>query len=156
MRNLSRKSWCIRVLRYAELVPQCLFQMDPSSAMFRKILKSWVCGNIEKDGDFIFKGKLRKEKNDWLSLEVAEWRRRSEHEKESQREQLSIEEEEGWQLHIFQKDGNPQMWGSTQFKSRGCRIHGMMTSYLLKGWKSSNRRESGWNAKRMERIPKAV
>ena len=94
MRKLTRKSWCVRVLRYAELVPQSFYANDPNKQIFKKSLKNWVSQNIEKDGDFILQGKLRPMTRDWLALEVAEWRRERNHEIESMQEQISIEDEE--------------------------------------------------------------
>ena len=94
MRKLTRKSWCVRVLRYADVVPQSFYAFDPNKQIFKKSLKNWVSQNIEKDGDFIFQGKLRPVRRDWLALEVAEWRRERYHKIESMHEQISIEDEE--------------------------------------------------------------
>ena len=94
LRNLSRKSWCTRVLRYADILPESLYCMDPNRQQFRIALTSWVSMSIEKDRDFIFKGRMRPEKCDWLSLEVAEWRRKLLHESESLAEQRTIENDD--------------------------------------------------------------
>ena len=74
-------------------MPEVFFQQNPNHSSTKKLLKLWVRGNIPPDGDDIFKGKLRKKDHeDWLSLEVTEWRRRMEHEEDSRREWEDLEE----------------------------------------------------------------
>ena len=87
MTKLCRKSWRIRVLSYSKIIPQELFKLDPSSPHFKSFLKSWIKEAIPKDGDFIFKGKCRAEKEtDWLKLELEEWKKIVEHDERAQRE----------------------------------------------------------------------
>ena len=71
MTKLCRKSW------YAELITQELYLLDPSSRPFKTILKAWVNENIPKDGDTIFKGKIKtriENERDWLTLELENWK----------------------------------------------------------------------------------
>ena len=70
MTKLARKSWRVRVLRYASVLPEHLFHIDPKSHTFKEILKTWIVQNIPKDGDNIFKGKADQEEDDWLRLEL--------------------------------------------------------------------------------------
>ena len=80
MTKLARKAWKTRVLRYAEKLPSCLFDLDPQSGFFKSTLKSWILSTIEPDGDYIFKGKVDPpEETDWLALEVELWNAREEH-----------------------------------------------------------------------------
>ena len=79
MTKLQRKSWKIRVLRYMKILLHSLQSLDPNSTMFKSHLKIWISQNIDKEGDYIFKGKPKPPKNDWLQREVAEWRRREAH-----------------------------------------------------------------------------
>ena len=71
MTKLCRKSW------YAELINRELYLLDPSSRPFKTILKAWVNENIPKDGDTIFKGKIKtriENERDWLTLELENWK----------------------------------------------------------------------------------
>ena len=79
MPELKRKSWKIRVLRYARIIPQELYVQDPTSSIFKSYLKSWVKFSIPKDGDKIFKGKISPKEiweRDWLYLELQDWKTR--------------------------------------------------------------------------------
>ena len=94
MSKLSRKSWKIRVLRYAECLPEVLFSLDPDKESLNSSLKHWINSNIEKDGDFIFKGKVRPpESNDWLLRELESWKDSLDHEIESYKQSEDIREE---------------------------------------------------------------
>ena len=80
MTKLCRKTWRVRVLRYASLLPQELFDMDPFKSHFKLNLKNWVLRNIPKDGDYIFQGKTKPPvSNDWLTLELEHWKDREAH-----------------------------------------------------------------------------
>ena len=92
MRKLSRKSWRIRVLRYSKFLPESMFLMDPNSQSLKTFLKMWVKENIEKDGDYIFKGKLKPPVTDWLCLEQRNLRNQMEHEIERKKQLREIEE----------------------------------------------------------------
>ena len=88
MTKLSRKTWKIRVLRYAELLPAYLYHLDPKSHGFRNSLKAWIGRNIFKDGDFIFKGKIHdsnqtNDEHDWLRLEMRSWQGWAQHDERS-------------------------------------------------------------------------
>ena len=75
MTKLARKTWKVRVLRYAEILPEYLFSIDPKSHLFKSSLKSWVRIHIPKNGDFIFRGKEEEKEEDWLTLELMNWKR---------------------------------------------------------------------------------
>ena len=78
MTKLNRKSWKVRSLRYAELVPSYFFTIDPKSRVFKNDLKEWIKASIPKDGDNIFKGKINKkgkDENDWLTKELEDWKK---------------------------------------------------------------------------------
>ena len=98
MTKLSRKSWTMRVIRYSEIVPQILFELDPKSREFKVSLKSWIKRSIHKDGDSIFKGNVNKPtenvETDGLLLELKDWKCNEEHEMESIKEAYEIEEPE--------------------------------------------------------------
>ena len=80
MTRLCRRSWRVRVLRYAVILPIELFDMDPKSLIFRIYLKEWMRTSIYKDSDFIFQVKVKPPKyNDWLIKELSAWRGRQEH-----------------------------------------------------------------------------
>ena len=83
MTKLCRKSWHVRVIRYAEIIPMMFYDLDPKSMIFKTALKSWIKSNIPKEGDHIFKGKIKKfsegEETDWLCLELSEWKEREAH-----------------------------------------------------------------------------
>ena len=79
MTKLSRKSWRIRVLRYASLIPS---DLDPKSVTLKSCLKEWVISHIPKEGDNIFKGKVKpneKGEDDWLMRELKVWKTMEEH-----------------------------------------------------------------------------
>ena len=82
MTKLCRKSWRVRVLRYQKLLPKELLDLDPTSPAFKTMLKVWVRKNIPKDGDIIFKGRIRlqnlKENDDWLFQELESWKQTEE------------------------------------------------------------------------------
>ena len=95
--KLCRKSWRIRVIRYGEFLPDIFFQLSPNTHQMKSLLKLWVRNNIPPDGDFIFKGKIEKKRNnDWLSLEVEKWRNEIEDELISYEEWKEIEEH--WEM----------------------------------------------------------
>ena len=91
MTKLSRKTWRVRVLRYAEVVPEHLFGVDPQTNGFKSSLKNWVKHCVYKDGDDIFKGNIPRQtmSEDWLNLELEAWKMRNQH------DYMSIEEYEG-------------------------------------------------------------
>ena len=65
------------MLRYVTIIPPEMFDLDPQSFHFKHELRSWVMKNIPKDGDYIFKGKVRPPENDdWLHLELGTWKKR--------------------------------------------------------------------------------
>ena len=87
MTKLSRKSWKIRVLRYSKVVPNELYLLDPTTSIFKRFLKSWVKYAIPKEGDRIFQGRISKKEdweNDWLSLELNDWKSREREDVEAQ------------------------------------------------------------------------
>ena len=88
MTKLARKTWRVRVLRYAEVVPEDFYLIDPLSNQFKTSLKQWIKNNIHKNGDDIFKGNIPKKTNceDWLLLELQSWGKRNQH------DMVSIEE----------------------------------------------------------------
>ena len=70
----------MRVLRYAALIPQELYEMDPQSQYVKNYLREWVKWKIGKNGDYIFQGKDKESpSNDWLVLELEAWKQREEH-----------------------------------------------------------------------------
>ena len=84
MTKLSRKTWKIRVLRYAQIVPEELFQIDPLSNTFRSCLKQWVKNNIPQEGDYILKGRINTKEEakvveDWLESELDSWKKKENH-----------------------------------------------------------------------------
>ena len=83
MTKLSRKTWKVRVLRYAEKVPKLFFEMDPNSLKFKSELKQWVKHNIPKEGDNISKGRVQTDDNvdtnDWLRTEIQHWQEWEDH-----------------------------------------------------------------------------
>ena len=94
MTKLSRKSWKTRVLRYGEYLPEYLFHLDPDKEQLNSSLKVWIKHNIEQDGDYIFKGKLRPpEKDDWLLRGLWCLKQHLNHELERLKQRESIEEE---------------------------------------------------------------
>ena len=87
MTKLARKSWRIRVLRYANIIPKVFIQMDPQSPNLKSSLKEWVSKNIWKDGDYIFKGKLDPPGiEEWLWMELEAWKERERHDLETEME----------------------------------------------------------------------
>ena len=91
--KLSRKSWKVRVIRYANIFPFYLYELDPIRSSFQMSLKSWIGLNILVDGGTIFKGRVNmEEKADWLSLEVEAMKKRMDHEIESYEAFKEIEE----------------------------------------------------------------
>ena len=87
MTKLSRKSWKIRVLRYSKVVPNELYLLDPTTSIFKRFLKSWVKYTIPKERDRIFQGRISKKEdweNDWLSLELNDWKSREREDVEAQ------------------------------------------------------------------------
>ena len=81
------------MLRYSEKVPEYLFQIDPNKREFKTCLRMWIRENIDKEGDYIFKGKMRPRRDDWLCLEIDWWKQKLEHSFLSHREWAEIEEE---------------------------------------------------------------
>ena len=79
MTKLCRKSWRIRVTRYAKLVDPEFFHFDPTSLLFRRELKLWVKENIDPNGDYILKGKVTPPQTDWLMNECEAWKKRTFH-----------------------------------------------------------------------------
>ena len=83
------------MLRYHNMLPRFLFELDPKSSTFSSSLKLWISENIPQDGDKIFKGKVRKEDEaDWLTLELREWKKQEEHESQSHAEFQMLESSE--------------------------------------------------------------
>ena len=95
MTKLAKKSWKTRVLRYAEIIPESLFSLDPKSPFFKSALKDWVKRNIPKDGDYVFKGKEKPQEDDWLKLELYTWVENQKQDFESLQEGLELWENEG-------------------------------------------------------------
>ena len=92
--KLSRKSWRIRVLRYSSLLPEDFYYLDPESMLMKTALKDWIANNIEKDGDHIFRGNFQFHmEEDWLCREIETWKKREEHDLESQKEAEILLEE---------------------------------------------------------------
>ena len=90
--RLSRKSWRIRSLRYAEIIPDHLFKEDPNTSFFKSKLKLWIISTIPPEGDGIFKGKLeQKADEDWLTQELTDWKKNEKHETESREEWMEVE-----------------------------------------------------------------
>ena len=81
MTKLARKTWRVRVLRYSEVVPEDLYDVDPQTYGFKSSLKEWVKSNVHKDGDDIFRGNVPKQTDseDWLNLELQAWQKRTQH-----------------------------------------------------------------------------
>ena len=79
MTKVGRKSWRIRSLRYAKIIPESLLHLDPQSQILKNSLKNWVRTNIDKDGDYIFRGRLKPADEDWLWIEAEAWKVREEH-----------------------------------------------------------------------------
>ena len=91
--KLSRKSWQIRCLRYSELVPAEMFDMDPNKLSFKKVLKWWIKENIPNDGDDVFRGKIsQNEEKDWLNEELKTFATNQLKEKEDRDMQRSLED----------------------------------------------------------------
>ena len=87
MTKLSRKSWKIRVLRYSKVVPNEQYLLDLTTSIFKRFLKSWVKYTIPKERDRIFQGRISKKEdweNDWLSLELNDWKSREREDVEAQ------------------------------------------------------------------------
>ena len=93
--KVSRKSWRIRVMRYSTILPQYLFTLDPKTPLFKSSLKMWIKRVIPPEGDRIFKGKLllMDDSEDWLIMEINEWRKRTEHSHREEEEFRELEEE---------------------------------------------------------------
>ena len=82
MTKLLRKSWRVRVLRYAASLPDSLYDMHPKSRSLKVGLQTWVKNNIPRDGDNIFKGRIKDnegKEDDWLKVELQSWKERVEH-----------------------------------------------------------------------------
>ena len=90
----KEKSWIIRVLRYSESLPEVFFKIDPSTVQFKSSLKLWIKENIPKNGDFIFRGKCKPDQTDWLLHEVREWKRRIDHDYNTEMELRMLQEQE--------------------------------------------------------------
>ena len=93
MRKLTRRSWRIRVLRYAPYIPTAFFTMDPNTHSLKSSVKDWVKRNIGKNGDFVFQGRISPPpSDDWLVRELVELRKDILHEEQSKKEinQLNI------------------------------------------------------------------
>ena len=95
MTKLAKKTWRVRVLRYAKKVPPYFFSLDPFSIMFKIELKAWIRINIHKDGDYIFSGKAEPIEDDWLVLELNQWKQREDHLMESLGESQNLWDREG-------------------------------------------------------------
>ena len=93
--KVSRKSWRIRVMRYSTILPQYFFTLDPKTPLFKSSLKMWIKRVIPPEGDRIFKGKLllKDDLEDWLIMEINEWRKRTEHSHREEEEFRELEEE---------------------------------------------------------------
>ena len=91
--KLCRKSWRIGVIRYEDLLPEEFFQQNPNSPSLKCSLRLWVRNNIPPDGDYIFKGKVKKKDiEDWLTLELEKWKKRNEEEQQCYEEWKEVEE----------------------------------------------------------------
>ena len=94
MTKLARRSWKTRVLRYASILPEELFTLNPVSQIFKTVLKAWIQNMIPQDGDLIFKGRVetQKQNDDWLEKELQAWKQREVNKIESQKELQELEE----------------------------------------------------------------